>query len=156
MDRDSLLAAMDSSANSIEASIEQVSILFSHLILPLFKEKYGNESHQMANNFKVLRGEATGYLWVVDGKVVELILRNDKNGIAEDYLNRFSKQSKTGFSNLVPIGELRYVSMDYEKLECEKITNIIKVGNEILDSIQTSNDTEMKNKRLKQLREKAF
>jgi hypothetical protein len=84
-------------------------------IVKNYQLKYGSETRTISEDSKNV------HLWITQGRVIVLSLRNAFYDIAKDYLNRTMPVSKSEFTGMVQIGELRYSSITNEILSQEKM-----------------------------------
>jgi hypothetical protein len=114
--------------------------LFKEGILNNYQIKYGYETRTHSED------GTNVHLWITDGRVIELTLRNAYYEIAENYLNRTMPVSKKEFTGLVPIGELRYSSVANEILFQERMGKAASSLKKYFDSTYESGKAEQENK----------
>lgn len=93
-----------------------------------YQLKYGPETRALQEDSKNV------HLWITHGRAIELSLRNDYYHIARDYLFRTMPVSKSKFTGMVQIGELRYSSITNEILFQEKMGKAATSFKKYMDS----------------------
>ena len=118
----------------------RIERVISEGILDLYRKKYGNENH-IVKDYMISKTE---YLWINSSKLIKLLLRNDYEQMAIEYMNRDVPASKEEISGLIELGKVIYTSIETEIKDNEGIHELGRDLHVYMDSIYRKNQEDEK------------
>ncbi len=97
-----------------DRSVERIKRFVDEHLLSSYRLRYGSENHKIENSFNTVK-----YVWISNGRLIELDLDREYNQITKKLLERELPLSTDNFSELVFIGSASYYPIS-EKVNYEK------------------------------------